>query len=177
MATHSSVLAWRIPEMGEPGGLPSMGSHRVGHGWSDLAAAAICFWILWDFETGVDLITIIQVSKKLKKIKNKKELNEILRGKEICMVQIQNKCIVHASYFYYFIIDYDYLLSDPLLLLCLLLILIIYSGLLRRYMKTNQMRKAKPVYSVLAIARKSVTITHILVNREAGSRLENLYSR
>ena len=31
MATHSSVLAWRIPEMGEPGGLPSMGSHRVGH--------------------------------------------------------------------------------------------------------------------------------------------------
>ena len=31
MATHSSVLVWRIPGMGEPGGLPSMGSHRVGH--------------------------------------------------------------------------------------------------------------------------------------------------
>ena len=31
MATHSSVIAWRIPGMGEPGGLPSMGSHRVGH--------------------------------------------------------------------------------------------------------------------------------------------------
>ena len=31
MATHYSVLAWRIPGMGEPGGLPSMGSHRVGH--------------------------------------------------------------------------------------------------------------------------------------------------
>ena len=41
MATHLSVLAWRIPGMGEPGGLPSMGSHRVGHDWSDLAAAAI----------------------------------------------------------------------------------------------------------------------------------------
>ena len=40
MATHSSVLAWRIPAMGEPGGLPTMGSLRVGHGWSDLAAAA-----------------------------------------------------------------------------------------------------------------------------------------
>ena len=40
MATHSSVLAWRIPETGEPGGLPSMGSHRVRHDWSDLAAAA-----------------------------------------------------------------------------------------------------------------------------------------
>ena len=46
MATHSSVLAWRIPGMGEPGGLPSMGSHRVGHDWSDLAAAAAVqfFW-------------------------------------------------------------------------------------------------------------------------------------
>ena len=41
MATHSSVLAWRIPGTGEPGGLPSMGSHRVGHDWSDLAAAAV----------------------------------------------------------------------------------------------------------------------------------------
>ena len=38
MATHSSVLAWRISGTGEPGGLPSMGSHRVGHDWSDLAA-------------------------------------------------------------------------------------------------------------------------------------------
>ena len=37
------------------------------------------------------------------------------------MVQIQNKCIAHASYFYYFIVDYDYLLSDTLLILCLLL--------------------------------------------------------
>ena len=40
MATHSSVLAWRIPGTGNPGGLPSMGSHRVGHDWSDTAAAA-----------------------------------------------------------------------------------------------------------------------------------------
>ena len=40
MATHSSVLAWRIPGKGEPDGLPSQGSHRVGHDWSDLAAVA-----------------------------------------------------------------------------------------------------------------------------------------
>ena len=40
MATHSSVLAWTIPGTGEPGGLPSMGSHRVGHDSSDLAVAA-----------------------------------------------------------------------------------------------------------------------------------------
>ena len=48
MATHSSILAWRIPRMEEPSGLPPMGSHRVGHDWSDLAAAAglerrLCF--------------------------------------------------------------------------------------------------------------------------------------
>ena len=45
MATHSSVLAWRIPGTGELGGLLSMGSHRVGHEWSDLAAAA-AEWVL-----------------------------------------------------------------------------------------------------------------------------------
>ena len=45
MATHSSVLAWRIPGTGEPGGLPSMGSHRVGHDWSGLAAAAAVQWV------------------------------------------------------------------------------------------------------------------------------------
>ena len=45
MATHSSVLAWRIPGMEEPGGLPSMGSHRVGHDSSDLAAALIDYEI------------------------------------------------------------------------------------------------------------------------------------
>ena len=44
MATHSSVLAWRIPGTAEPGGLPSMGLHRVGHDWSDLAAAAGGAW-------------------------------------------------------------------------------------------------------------------------------------
>ena len=46
MATHSSVLAWRIPGTGEPGGLPSMGSHRVGHDWHDLAAAVVQ-WKTW----------------------------------------------------------------------------------------------------------------------------------
>ena len=40
MATQSRILAWRLPGTGEPGGLPSMGSHRVGHDWNDLAAAA-----------------------------------------------------------------------------------------------------------------------------------------
>ena len=43
MATHSSVLAWRIPGTGEPDGLPSMGSHRVGQNWNDLAIQSIEF--------------------------------------------------------------------------------------------------------------------------------------
>ena len=41
MATHSSILAWRIPGIEETGGLLSMGSHRIGHDGSDLAAAAV----------------------------------------------------------------------------------------------------------------------------------------
>jgi len=48
MSTHSSVLAWRIPGRGEPGGLPCLGSHRVRHDWNDLAAAAAaptCCWM------------------------------------------------------------------------------------------------------------------------------------
>ena len=46
MVTHSSVPAWRIPGTGEPGGPPSMGSHRVKHDWSDLAAAARIFTLI-----------------------------------------------------------------------------------------------------------------------------------
>ena len=54
MASHSSTLAWKIPWMEEPGGLLSMGSHRVGHDWSDLAAAAAAFFynsltLYWDY--------------------------------------------------------------------------------------------------------------------------------
>ena len=49
MATHSSVLAWRIPGTGEPGGLPSMGLHRVGHDCSDLAATAAAFIVIFFF--------------------------------------------------------------------------------------------------------------------------------
>ena len=47
MATHSSVPAWRIPGTGEPGGLPAIGLHRVGHDWSNLAAAAAAVTNEW----------------------------------------------------------------------------------------------------------------------------------
>ena len=54
MATHSSVLAWRIPGKVEPDGLPSLGSHRVGHDWSDLAAAAAMRWFLMALKPWTD---------------------------------------------------------------------------------------------------------------------------
>ena len=61
MASHSSVLAWRIPGTREPGGLLSLGWHRVGHDWSDLAAAAasnvdkksLSFPLPWEFQTPI----------------------------------------------------------------------------------------------------------------------------
>ena len=49
MATHSNILAWRIPGKEEPGGLLSLGSHRVGHDQSDLAATAAVFMISFSF--------------------------------------------------------------------------------------------------------------------------------
>ena len=52
MATHSSVLAWRIPGTGEPGGLPSMGSHRVGH--DSVAAAVMNLQVQFVMATGYD---------------------------------------------------------------------------------------------------------------------------
>ena len=58
MATHSSVLAWRIPGTEEPGGLPSMGLHRVGHDSSDLAATA-----------GENIMSTIYFQKKQNKTK------------------------------------------------------------------------------------------------------------
>ena len=88
MATHSSVLAWRIPGMGEPGGLPSMGSHRVGHDWSDLAAADQLSWdktlaiILWSpLSLPIDMLEtysklppiFLEVQPRKKKLKGKAE--------------------------------------------------------------------------------------------------------
>ena len=57
MTTHSSVLAWRIPGMGEPGGLLSMGSHRVRHDWSNLAAAAAENFYFLEFQKSLQMVT------------------------------------------------------------------------------------------------------------------------
>ena len=65
MATHSSVIAWRIPGTGEPGGLPSMGSHRVGHDWSDLAAVLSQATRLW-IQTASDANAVSESDESLK---------------------------------------------------------------------------------------------------------------
>ena len=62
MATHSSILAWRIPATEEPGGLLSLGLHRVRHDWSDLAAAAAA--------------TYTYITKRLFKLFKKKKKNK-----------------------------------------------------------------------------------------------------
>ena len=66
MATHSSVLAWRIPGTGEPGGLPSMGWHRVGHDWSDSAAAAAAAAKCSKKARVLDIITGIYAHQSIK---------------------------------------------------------------------------------------------------------------
>ena len=65
MAPHSSTLAWRIPGTAEPGGLPSMGSHRVRQDWSDLAASYFGSWsktpkILWSSNLSLSHLPAIQ---------------------------------------------------------------------------------------------------------------------
>ena len=68
MATHSSVLAWRVPGTAEPGGLPSMGSHRVGHYWSNLAVAAAAATFNKEdllLYSGCEFLQILDVELKL----------------------------------------------------------------------------------------------------------------
>ena len=87
MASHSSVLAWRIPGMGEPGGLPSLGSHRVGHNWSNLAAAAAA---------NIYSIYKIKILKQFK-IQRKTKMNEAVifdfpKKQRINFNQPTNRC-------------------------------------------------------------------------------------
>ena len=87
MATHSSVLAWRIPGTGEPGGLPSIGSHRVGHNWSDLAAAAVSqnsWHMLFSFcKLGFYIVVSKRQSPSFKH-KTKLESNQIIHFHLFC---------------------------------------------------------------------------------------------
>ena len=71
MATHFSVLAWRTPGTGEPGGLPSMGSHRVGHDGSDLAALGQAWRKKQNTERKLSIISFCTLSIHIKYIKRK----------------------------------------------------------------------------------------------------------
>ena len=79
MATHSSVFAWRIPGTGEPGGLLSLGLHRVGHNWSDLAAAGIM--------KGIVVIPNLRLSPLNHHSSQKGCINKI----QICLTEIKIK--------------------------------------------------------------------------------------
>ena len=79
MATHSSVLAWRIPGMGEPGGLPSMELHRVGHGWSDLASwhvYDVTFWFCIILALSTDSLWASRVAHQVKNLPAMQEMQE-----------------------------------------------------------------------------------------------------
>ena len=67
LAAHSSVLAWRIPGTGEPGGLPFMGLHSVWHNWSDLAAADVFLEHSWFFDDPMDVGKLISCSSAFSK--------------------------------------------------------------------------------------------------------------
>ena len=96
MATHSSVLAWRIPGMGDPGGLPSMGSHRVGHDWSDLAAAAASK----DFQAlPLDRTQVPSLIKELL-IRSHKLHSEAKKKKKPGDQKLMDSPFIHCFYFF-----------------------------------------------------------------------------
>ena len=79
MATHSSILAWRTPGTGEPGGLPSTGSHRVRHDWSDLTAAAAATYNLWIFNFFLIRLVTVEFPKYFSRWNQSDSLNTMFR--------------------------------------------------------------------------------------------------
>ena len=94
MATHSSVLAWRIPGTGEPGGLPSMGSHRVGDDWRDLAAAAAAAAL--KKKKKQSLVVLQNVKCRITIWPRNPTLTYIAKRNEIIMLT-QKKCVHQRS--------------------------------------------------------------------------------
>ena len=97
MATHSSVLAWRIPVTGEPGGLPSMGLHRVRHDWSDLLNSNSSF-VLFFFEL---TIYYVYISMLLSTFWFIVSWNCLLHRTESPSVKRWNQCLAEASSCFY----------------------------------------------------------------------------
>ena len=93
MATHSSVLAWRIPGTVEPDGLPSMGSHRVGHDWSNLAAKIPYGKFIWE--------VVAEISMRDCGNKTRKAINEPWTTMDkwifIVLETTREICLEHSS--------------------------------------------------------------------------------
>ena len=111
MATHSSVLAWRIPGMAEPGGLPSMGSHRIGHDWSDLAAAELdksklCAFVQVKYQACCMLFSCLSFFFLQKYIWRhdsvKHEDRVMLSGWElVCLSKSSQPCVFYLFFFFF----------------------------------------------------------------------------
>ena len=87
MATHCSVLAWRIPGTGEPGGLPFMGSNIVGHDWNDLAVAVASVHILvLQSISCMNLVKLVEISKPVFVISEKRSDNLYQGSRETRLV-------------------------------------------------------------------------------------------
>ena len=108
MATHSSVLAWRIPGTGEPGGLPSMGSHRVGHDWLDLTAAAATWpWVSYLSESpppclkngGIPMFPTLLRQKEQNEVKYLAHCNCLAKADcYTTMIKLRRFCVAHHSF-------------------------------------------------------------------------------
>ena len=99
MATHSSVLAWRIPGTEEPGELPSLGSHRVGHDWSDLAAAAAA----WADSSDCGLFFVFLPCPLTWKISSSSEIRHLL-GSNICFYFLRDHYLVRPVVQWFFVV-------------------------------------------------------------------------
>ena len=106
MATHSSVLAWRIPGVAEPGWLLSMGSHRVGHNWSDLAAAAASAYSRHNYKT---LLTN-SLTKANRNVLKFRSINKILLHSN----EVEQKVNLKRKDFLLLHLSFSYFLFCPL---------------------------------------------------------------
>ena len=96
MAPDSSTLAWKIPWTEEPGGLPSMGWHRVGHDWSNLAAAAAAAVTWWAVTRNSPLLICNSVLRTRGEGKN-----SLKNSLKISIFRMGNTCIPVADSFWY----------------------------------------------------------------------------
>ena len=101
MATHSSVLVWRIPGTGEPGGLLSMVSHRVRHDWSDLAAAAAAAGCILRSACLIGKFRVISLGRK--KPQTRYFIVSVINANKLIQTKLCfSKLYIHKYHFFYY---------------------------------------------------------------------------